>query len=132
MGESGVGVSPPAGRRHHEDAGTPPLGRIQLHDYEAAAGLLRALSAPIRLAIVDLLTGAERCVHELVDALGVTQPLVSQHLATLRAAGLVSTRRRGREMVYRLADQHVASIARDTLEHAREGTSPPQGGSAPE
>lgn len=94
--------------------------QIDLDRYETAADLLRALSAPLRLAIVDLLTGQPRCVHELVDALGVSQPLVSQHLKTLRGAGLVATQRRGREMVYRLVDHHVAHIAQDTLDHARE------------
>jgi DNA-binding transcriptional ArsR family regulator len=97
-----------------------PLPAVQLSDYELASELLRALSTPMRLAIVDLLTAAPRCVHELVDAVGASQPLVSQHLRTLRSAGLVSTQRRGREMVYRLVDEHVAHVARDTLQHARE------------
>src|SRR6478609_763991 len=102
----------------HESVDLPPLPHVRLDDYAAAGDLLRALAAPIRLAIIDLLGDTERCVHELVDALGAPQPLVSQHLKTLRAAGLVATRRRGREMVYRLADEHVATIARDTLAHA--------------
>jgi len=98
----------------------PPLPAVDLAAYESAGALLRALSAPLRLAIVDLLTAGPRCVHELVDALAVPQPLVSQHLKTLRGAGLVVTRRRGREMVYRLADEHVAHVARDALTHADE------------
>ncbi len=63
--------------------------------------------------------------HALVDALGASQPLVSQHLKTLRAAGLVNTHRRGREMVYSLADDHVAHVTRDTLTHAKEGHAAP-------
>ncbi|MBV8862259.1 MAG: winged helix-turn-helix transcriptional regulator, partial [Mycobacterium sp.] len=47
---------------------------------EAAGELLRALAAPVRIAIVLQLRESQRCVHELVDALGVPQPLVSQHL----------------------------------------------------
>jgi DNA-binding transcriptional ArsR family regulator len=101
-------------------AGEASLPRIELSEYELASELLRALSTPMRLAIVDLLIEAPRCVHELVDAIGASQPLVSQHLKTLRGAGLVSTQRRGREMVYRLVDEHVAHVARDTLQHARE------------
>jgi DNA-binding transcriptional ArsR family regulator len=108
----------------HESVDLPPLPQVRLDDYGAAGDLLRALAAPIRLAIIVLLGDTERCVHELVDALGAPQPLVSQHLKTLRAAGLVATRRRGREMVYRLADEHVATIARDTLAHAREDGHP--------
>jgi ArsR family transcriptional regulator, zinc-responsive transcriptional repressor len=104
----------------HEPGVRPALDRTQLDDYQAASELLRALSAPLRLALVDLLTDSPRCVHELVDALAVSQPLVSQHLKTLRAAGLVATQRRGREVVYHLVDHHVAHVARDILIHSRE------------
>lgn len=104
----------------HESASGPALPPVPVEDYQAASDLLRALSAPLRLALVDLLTDTPRCVHELVEALGVSQPLVSQHLKTLRGAGLVATQRRGREMVYTLVDHHVAHVARDILAHSRE------------
>jgi ArsR family transcriptional regulator, zinc-responsive transcriptional repressor len=101
----------------------PALGEVRRVDpagYEAAAALLKALVAPMRLALVDLLSEAPRCVHELVSALDMPQPLVSQHLKVLRSAGLVATTRRGREVVYRLADDHVAHVVRDAVAHARE------------
>jgi DNA-binding transcriptional ArsR family regulator len=104
----------------HEPADAQPLGPVTLADYELAGDLLRALSSPLRLAIVDLLADRPGCVHELVEALGVSQPLVSQHLKTLRAANLVATQRRGREMVYRLVDHHVAHVVRDAVSHAGE------------
>ena len=85
---------------------------------EGAADLLRALASPHRLAIVRELDGGARCVHELVDALGVSQPLVSQHLRVLRAGHLVRAERRGREMAYSLADAHVAHIVHDAVVHA--------------
>ncbi|HEX3300748.1 MAG TPA: metalloregulator ArsR/SmtB family transcription factor [Actinomycetota bacterium] len=62
----------------------------------------------------------EYCVHELVDAIGAAQPLVSQHLRVLRGTGLVRTRRRGREVVYELTDVHAAHIVRDAVAHASE------------
>ena len=86
----------------------------------AGAALLRALASPLRLAIVVELQGSARCVHELVDALGVAQPLVSQHLRTLREAKVISGSRRGREVEYRLADEHVLHIALDAITHATE------------
>jgi DNA-binding transcriptional ArsR family regulator len=89
-------------------------------DYEAAGELLRALASPLRIAIVTELGSGQRCVHELVDALGVSQPLVSQHLKVLRAAGVVRGERRGREIGYTLADEHVAHIVADAVLHARE------------
>jgi ArsR family transcriptional regulator, zinc-responsive transcriptional repressor len=93
----------------------------QAQPYEAAGELLRALAAPIRVAIVTELAGAQRCVHELVDSLGVSQPLVSQHLRVLRGAGVVRGSRRGREIAYSLVDEHVAHIVADAISHAGEG-----------
>jgi ArsR family transcriptional regulator, zinc-responsive transcriptional repressor len=89
---------------------------------DAAGELLRALAAPVRIAIVLQLRESHRCVHELVDALGVPQPLVSQHLKILKAAGVVAGERSGREVLYRLADQHLAHIVVDAVAHAGEDT----------
>ncbi|MDG4772320.1 MULTISPECIES: metalloregulator ArsR/SmtB family transcription factor [Micromonosporaceae] len=88
--------------------------------YESASELLRALSAPLRVAIVTELAQGERCVHELVQKLGAPQPLVSQHLRVLRGAGVVHGSRRGREIAYALVDEHVAHIVADAVSHARE------------
>jgi DNA-binding transcriptional ArsR family regulator len=85
-----------------------------------ASELLRALGTPHRLAIVLELADAPRCVHELVDALGISQSLASQHLRVLRTTGLVTGTRRGKETLYALADEHVAHIARDALAHGAE------------
>ena len=105
-----------------EDLHESPLSvpHPELEQYDAAGGLLRALTAPIRLATIDLLADHPYCVHELVDAIGVPQPLVSQHLRVLRGAGLVRTSRRGREVVYELTDVHAAHIVRDAVAHASE------------
>jgi DNA-binding transcriptional ArsR family regulator len=63
---------------------------------------------------------SHRCVHELVDALGVPQPLVSQHLRILKSAGVVDGERSGREVLYRLVDEHLANIVVDAVAHAEE------------
>ena len=89
---------------------------------DAAGELLRALAAPVRIAIVLQLRESQRCVHELVDALDVPQPLVSQHLKILKAAGVVAGERSGREVLYRLADHHLAHIVVDAVAHAGEDT----------
>jgi DNA-binding transcriptional ArsR family regulator len=88
---------------------------------DTASDILRALAAPVRIAIVLQLLESQRCVHELVDALGVAQPLVSQHLRVLKAAGVVAGERSGREVLYRLVDQHLAQIAIAAVTHAQEG-----------
>ncbi len=87
---------------------------------DAAGELLRALAAPVRIAIVLQLHESRRCVHELVDALGVPQPLVSQHLRILKSAGVVAGERSGREVLYRLVDAHLAHIVLDAVAHAGE------------
>jgi DNA-binding transcriptional ArsR family regulator len=87
-----------------------------------ASDLLRALGTPHRLAIVLELANGPRCVHELVDRLGTSQSLTSQHLRVLRNTGLAIATRRGKETAYALADEHVAHIARDALAHGGEST----------
>lgn len=87
----------------------------------SAVELLKALASPLRLSIVlELDEHGERCVHELVESLDASQPLVSQHLRVLRGAGLVTGRRSGREIRYRIADEHVTHIVRDAIAHAHE------------
>lgn len=88
--------------------------------YETAGELLKVLSAPARLAIVSELAEQPRYVHELVERLGMSQPLVSQHLRVLRGARLVGVQREGREAVYSLTDQHVAHIVADAVHHSTE------------
>jgi len=95
-------------------------GDTELEGLTGACELLRALGTPHRLAIVLELADGPRCVHELVDGLGVSQSLVSQHLRVLRNTGLVVGARRGKETVYSLPDDHVAHIARDALAHGGE------------
>jgi DNA-binding transcriptional ArsR family regulator len=84
---------------------------------QAAAELLKALASPVRLGIVRELAGGGRRVHELVDALGVSQPLVSQHLRVLRAYRIVAPRRVSREIEYTIVDEHVARIVLDAIRH---------------
>jgi DNA-binding transcriptional ArsR family regulator len=96
--------------------------RARLDDGQLAdaSELLRALGTPHRLAIVLELEEQPRCVHELVDALGISQSLASQHLRVLRTTGLVTGARRGKETFYSLADEHIAHIARDAMTHGSE------------
>jgi ArsR family transcriptional regulator, zinc-responsive transcriptional repressor len=121
----------------HYESQSNPASRIQVHlehkyicmclsigmlgdtqgSYVKAGDLLRVLAAPARLAIVVELAGGALQVNELVDHLGLSQPLVSQHLRVLRGARLVAVERRGREATYSL----VAHIVADALQHGREG-----------
>jgi len=63
-----------------------------------------------------------RSQRELVDALAVPQPLVSQHLRILKSAGVVAGERTGREVMYRLVDHHLAEIVVAAVTHSAEGS----------
>jgi len=104
----------------HEHVGAPSPAMPPREVLDAAGDILRALAAPVRIAIVLQLQQSPRCVHELVDALAVPQPLVSQHLRILKQAGVVANERSGREVLYRLVDHHLAHIVVDAVAHAGE------------
>lgn len=78
--------------------------------YEQQARIMKALAHPVRLRILDILRQEEQCVCHLTAVLGVRQPYVSQQLAVLREAGLVTDRRDGLMMYYRLQDERVAGV----------------------
>jgi len=78
--------------------------------------LFKALADRTRLRVINLIGDEEICVCFFVEVLKTNQPKISRHLAYLRRAGLVSTRREGKWMHYRLVeppDQHAASIFRE-------------------
>lgn len=75
-----------------------------------AAHVLRSLSNPSRLLILCQLVGGEKSVGELEVSLGLGQAYVSQQLARLRGEGLVTARRDGRAMLYRLSDPRVRPV----------------------
>ncbi len=76
----------------------------------AAVG--RALADPKRLCVLEALASGERSVSELSQDAGCQVPNMSQHLAVLRSAGLVATRREGSTVYYRLADSRVLEAYR--------------------
>jgi DNA-binding transcriptional ArsR family regulator len=77
---------------------------------ERHAQLFKALMHPARLQILDLLRGGEECVCHLEAHLGQRQAYVSQQLAILRRAGLVSDRRDGLNSFYRIARPEVLTL----------------------
>jgi DNA-binding transcriptional ArsR family regulator len=66
------------------------------------ADAFNAIAEPRRRQILDVLSGGERPVNELVHELGVAQPQVSKHLRVLREVGAVDVREDGRQRLYRL------------------------------
>ena len=76
------------------------------------ADVFRALSDETRRALFEQLARREAPVKDLTARMQVSQPAVSQHLATLRAAGLVSERRDGRHVYYRARPEGLAPLVR--------------------
>jgi len=76
--------------------------------YEIKARIIAVLANPKRLEIIDLLGRQERTVSELASALDIAQAATSQHLAVMRKAGVVETRKDGNFVYYRLADPKIA------------------------
>ncbi|WP_263789996.1 ArsR/SmtB family transcription factor [Salinibacter sp.] len=82
--------------------------------------LLKGFADGTRLRILCLLRGHEVCVHNLVEALGMSQSAVSHQLRVLRDARLVSHRREGRHVYYGLADDHVREMLDNAFTHGAE------------
>lgn len=75
--------------------------------YKLQAEVLKTLSNPRRLEIIHLLADGPREVSRLAQEMGISQPNVSQHLALMRASGMVEAERDGREVRYRLSDPEI-------------------------
>jgi ArsR family transcriptional regulator len=85
-------------------------GAALLADVEPAAELLRCLAHPQRLMIVCTLMSGERAVSELERELSIRQPSLSQHLASLREADIITGRRKAKAVFYRLSDHRTAFL----------------------
>jgi ArsR family transcriptional regulator, virulence genes transcriptional regulator len=80
-----------------------------LERYRLHAEVCKVLTDPKRLMLIDALRAGERSVGDLADAIGVALPNASQHLAVLRGAGLVDSRRTGTSVMYRLAEPGIVA-----------------------
>lgn len=93
----------------------PPLTRTALDagQAESAAAIFKALGDPVRLRIFSMIAsapGGELCVCDVLDV-GVSQPTVSHHLRKLREAGLLTSRKEGTWVHYRVAPEVLAAMA---------------------
>lgn len=83
---------------------------IGLYDRMIASDVFRALADPTRRAVFEQLAAREMSVAELKSGFSVSQPAISQHLAVLKAAGLVAERREGRYAYYRTDPAGLAPL----------------------
>jgi len=74
------------------------------------AEFFKALGHPLRIRILEVLVGGERSVQELQEALDLDQPIVSQHLAMLRAKSIVKARKEGTTVRYAIRDVSIGEL----------------------
>jgi DNA-binding transcriptional ArsR family regulator len=86
---------------------------------DRSAAVARALADAKRLCVVERLADGERSVSDLSRDVGCQVPNMSQHLAVLRSAGIVASRREGSTVFYRLADPNVLEVYRLLQQVAR-------------
>jgi len=86
-------------------------------DVDLAVGMLRLLGEPTRLRIVWALLQGEQSVNELAQVAGVSAAVASQHLAKLRLARLVRSRREGTRIYYSVDDEHVRGLLEAAVVH---------------
>ncbi len=84
--------------------------------YQSQAEIFKILMHPTRLAILDILRDGEQCVCHMEAVLNLRQAHISQHLMVLREAGLVTDRRDGWNIFYRVALPEILSLL-DTTNH---------------
>lgn len=84
------------------------------------AELFKVFGDPTRIRILSALSGKEMCVQDIADELSMTQSAISHQLRILKQSALVKFRRDGKTIYYSLADDHVATIMAQGLEHVCE------------
>lgn len=80
--------------------------------FESAADLFKLLATPMRLKIISALCGHEKNVSQLLSEIPTTQPNMSQHLATLHRAGVLTRRRDATQIYYRIGSERAATLCR--------------------
>ncbi|WP_163327894.1 ArsR/SmtB family transcription factor [Desulfurobacterium thermolithotrophum] len=90
------------------------LSEISKSELTRKAEILKVLGHPERLAILFLLYNEELCVKELMKELQISQPKVSQHVGLMKELGILSFRKEGTKVLYKLDNLEVREII-DTL-----------------
>jgi DNA-binding transcriptional ArsR family regulator len=83
---------------------------VETQPFEAQAQLLKVLTHPARLAILDILREGEHCVCHMEAHLGFRQAYISQQLMVLREAGLIQDRRDGWNVFYHIAEPRIFAV----------------------
>ena len=91
-----------------EGKGAIEQGRV----FELAAELFAVLATPMRLRVLSALCVSEKSVNELLLEIDTTQPNLSQHLAVLYRTGVLSKRKQGTQVIYRVQSEKAIALCR--------------------
>ena len=102
-------------------AATDSLPMIDERTANQVAALFGAFSDPSRVRIVSVLVKQALNVGALAQAVGISESAVSHHLRGLRQMGLVVARREGKEVYYRIEDEHIIALFGQGVNHVQQG-----------
>jgi DNA-binding transcriptional ArsR family regulator len=92
----------------------------QIEDFQIVSDVFKCLNDSSRLRIFWLLCHREECVLNIAALMGMTTPAVSHHLKQLKSAGLIVSRREGKEVYYKAADTEQSRLLHKTIEDLME------------
>lgn len=84
------------------------------------AEMFNLLGEPSRLKIILACLDEEQSVSSIKEKAGLSQSLASHHLRLLKAARLMKSRKEGKQVFYSVADEHIACVLRDMVDHVAE------------
>ena len=91
---------------------------------ESVAEILKALAHPVRLQIIELLENNEKCVGDIMEALGIKQSITSQQLNVMKDKGVLSCRRDGAKVYYRIENKSVIKLLHCIYDHCERKSKP--------
>jgi ArsR family transcriptional regulator len=96
------------------------ISPLDEHNAAHVAELFRAFSDTSRVRLLSVLTQAELNVNTLAEVIGLSESSVSHHLRGLRQMKLVKARRVGKEVFYRIEDEHIIALFQQGIRHVTE------------
>ena len=95
-----------------------------VEDFQALSEMFRQLSDGTRLRLFWILCHCRECVTNLAAMMGMSSPALSHHLRQLKAAGLITSHREGKEVYYEAVDSPASQLLHDAMEHLMQITCP--------
>jgi len=100
---------------------TRPISILDEHTAAHVAELFRSFSDTSRVRIMSALVNGEKNVNRLAEIVGISESAVSHHMRGLRQMGLVQARREGKEVFYRVDDEHIIALFQQGVKHVKNG-----------